>query len=340
MGTRVGRYTVKINKPVYVVSTAAFVGEKEGEGPLKDYFDYVSKDAMFGEKSWEKAESRFFKEAFNLAIKKSGLEEEKIDYMFSGDLLNQCGGSTFGLRELKIPFFGIYGACSTFGEALSLGAMAVDGGFAENVLCGAGSHFCSAEKQFRFPLELGTQRPPTATWTVTGAGAAVISSQKPNFKAPKITYITTGKIIDMGIKDSANMGAAMAGAACDVLSAHFKETGRDPKYYDVIATGDLGEVGKALVKKYMAEENIVFDNNLTDCGLEIYDNETQDTHSGGSGCGCSAVTFCGYYYKLLNEGKIRKMLLIPTGALLNNDISQQGETIPAIAHAVSIERRD
>ena len=340
MGLCVGRHTVKLRNPVYIASTASFVGKKEGDGPLKDYFDYVSNDAMFGERSWEKAESKFFKEAFNLAIQKSGLEEEKIGYMFSGDLLNQCGSSAFGLRDLKIPFFGIYGACSTFGEALSLGAMILDGGFAENIICGEGSHFCSAEKQFRFPLDLGTQRPPTSTWTVTGAGAAVLSADNKNSKIPKITYITTGKIIDMGIKDAANMGAAMAGAACDVLSAHFNETGRSPEDYDVIATGDLGEVGKALVKKYMAEENIVFDNNLTDCGLEIYNNETQDTHSGGSGCGCSAVTFCGYYYKLLMEGKIRKMLLVPTGALLNNDILQQGESIPAIAHAVSIEGDD
>ena len=319
MGTRVGRHTVKIEKPVHIVSTASYVGKKEGEGPIKDYFDYIIE---------------FFKKAFETALEKSGKKFEDIDYMLAGDLLNQCGGSTFGLRDFKIPFFGIYGACSTFGEAISLGSMLMDGGFAENILCGAGSHFCSAEKQFRFPLELGTQRPPTATWTVTGAGAVVLSTEK---KGPRVTYVTTGKIIDMGIKDAANMGAAMAGAACDVLSAHFNETGRKPDYYDVIATGDLGNVGKALVKKYLAEENIVFNNNLTDCGIEIFDGEKQDTHCGGSGCACSAVTFSGYFYNLLMNKKIKNILLVPTGALMNTDISQQGETIPSIAHAVAIE---
>ena len=334
MGKRIGRHTVKIDKPLYIVSAASFVGKKEGEGPLKDYFDYVSDDVMFGEKSWEKAESKFFKSAFSSAIEKSGKKPDDMNYMLAGDLLNQCGGSTYGLRDLKIPFLGIYGACSTFGEAVSLGSMLIDGGFAENIVCGAGSHFCSAEKQFRFPLELGTQRPPTSTWTVTGAGAVVLSTS--GF-GPKVTYVTTGKIVDMGVKDAANMGAAMAGAACDAIAAHFKETGRTTDYYDVVATGDLGTTGKAIIKKYLAEENLMFDGNLTDCGIEIFDSEKQDTHSGGSGCACSAVTFSGYYYKLLMEKKIKNILLIPTGALINTTVSQQGESIPSIAHAVAIE---
>ncbi len=334
MNKRIGRHTVKIEKPVYIISAASYAGKKEGEGPLGKYFDFVAKDIMLGEKSWEKAESMFFKKAFETALQKAEKNFDDIDYLLAGDLLNQCGGSTFGLRDFKIPYFGIYGACSTFGEAISLGSMLIDGGFGKNILCGAGSHFCSAEKQFRSPLELGTQRPPTSTWTVTGSGAVVLSSEG---SGPRVTYVTTGRIIDMGIKDSGNMGAAMAGAACDVIEAHFNETGRTPDYYDVIATGDLGDVGKALVKKYAGEAGIIFNNNLTDCGIEIFDNETQDTHCGGSGCACSAVTFSGYFYKKLLKKEIKNILLIPTGALMNTDISQQGETIPAIAHAVAIE---
>ncbi|MDD3571112.1 MAG: stage V sporulation protein AD [Lachnospiraceae bacterium] len=334
MSKKIGNQTIRFANPPIIVSSAAIVGKKEGEGPLANFFDKVVEDANWGEESWEKAESKFVRETMALAINKASIKTKDIDYVFSGDLLNQCCGSTFGLREFKIPFFGLFGACSTMGESMSLGAMTVDGGYAKNVLCGAGSHFCSAEKQFRFPLEMGTQRPPSATWTVTGHGAVVIGKEG---SGPKITHVTTGKIVDMGIKDAANMGAAMAPAACQVITAHFQDTGRDPEYYDVIATGDLGYIGRTILRKLLRDEGYILDENLTDCGIEIFDREKQDTHSGGSGCGCAAATFCGYYNTLINHGKIKKMLLVPTGALMSTTSSQQGETIPAIAHAVAIE---
>ena len=259
---------------------------------------------------------------------------KEVDYILCGDLLNQCTGSTFGVRQFEIPFFGLFGACSTMGEAMSLGAMLIDGGFANHVLAGASSHFCAAEKQFRFPLPLGTQRPPTATWTVTGDGAVVLA-RKGN--GPKIVEITTGKIVDMGVTDANNMGAAMAPAAADLLQTHFADTGRTPQDYDVIATGDLGTVGRELVVELLAKAGYEMDSRYTDCGIEIFDNETQDTHAGGSGCACSAVTFCAYFYPRLLSGEIGRMLFIPTGALMSPTSSQQGQSIPGIAHGLVIE---
>jgi Stage V sporulation protein AD (SpoVAD). len=300
MSKKIGNQTIRFANPPIIVSAAAIVGKKEGEGPLADFFDKVVDDPNWGEDSWEKAESKFVRETMALAINKASIKTKDIDYVFSGDLLNQCCGSTFGIKDFKIPFFGLFGACSTMGESMSLGAMAVDGGFATNVLCGAGSHFCSAEKQFRFPLGMGTQRPPSATWTVTGNGAVIIGNQG---SGAKITHITTGKIMDMGIKDAGNMGAAMAPAACQVIAAHFQDTGRDPDYYDVIATGDLGYIGRTILRKLLKDEGYILNENLTDCGIEIFDRDKQDTHSGGSGCGCAAATFCGYYNTLINYGK-------------------------------------
>ena len=334
MEKRMGRQTVALSEPVYIISAASVAGKKEGEGPLGKYFDVVLADGLNNEESWEKAESSFVSKGFNLALLKSGLSANDIDYVLAGDLLNQNSGSTFGVRELEIPFFGLFGACSTMGEAMSLGAMLIDGGFAKNVLAGASSHFCAAEKQFRFPLDMGTQRSPTATWTVTGQGSVVLSKSG---KGPVITHITTGKIVDMGVKDAMNMGAAMAPAAADALYNHFKDTGRSPEYYDIIATGDLGYVGRELTVKLMNRENIFLDKRYTDCGIEIFDKEEQDTHSGGSGCACSAITFCGYFYEMLKTGKIKNILFIPTGALMSTTTSQQGESIPSIAHAVAIK---
>ena len=334
MNKRIGKQTVKLNMPPVIISTASIVGKKEGEGPLSGYFDRKIDKADFGAESWEKAESKFVSETVSLCLEKAGLKAGDIDYAFSGDLLNQCCGSTFGLRDFNIPYFGLFGACSTFGESLSLGAMAVDGGYAQKVVCNAGSHFCSAEKQFRFPLEMGTQRPPSSTWTVTGVGAAILAKKG---DGPKITHITTGTIVDMGIKDANNMGAAMAPAAAKVIAAHFNDTHRKPDYYDVIATGDLGYIGRALLRRLLEAEGYLMGDNVTDCGIEIFDREKQDTHSGGSGCACSAVTYCGYYNTLLSHKKIKKLLLVPTGALMSTTTSQQGESIPGIAHAVSIE---
>ena len=331
---RIGKQTVRFQNPVNILSAASTVGPKEGEGPLKEYFDQVITDILYGQKSWEKAESRFVEENMKLAVKKAGMSMEQVDYILCGDLLNQCAGSTFGIRALNRPFFGLFGACSTMGEAMSLGSMLIDGGFAQNVLLGASSHFCSAEKQFRFPLDMGTQRPQTSTWTVTGDGAVVLGRKK---GAVRITEVTTGKIVDLGVTDANNMGAAMAPAAADLVMAHFRDTGRGPKDYDLILTGDLGTVGRELVVELLAKEGYYLDQRYTDCGIEIYDPKTQDTHAGGSGCACSAVTFCGYYYPMLLKGKLRRILFIPTGALMSPTTSQQGESIPSIAHGLVIE---
>lgn len=331
---RLGEQTVKLAEPPVIISASSIVGPKEGQGPLCGKFDEVLKDSLWGEDSWEKAESKIIKETMKLAVKKSGLTMANIDYILTGDLLNQLSASTFGIRDFNRPYFGLFGACSTMGESMSLGAMLIDGGFANTVLAGTSSHFCGAEKQFRFPLELGTQRALTSTWTVTGSGAVIIAK---GGDGPVITYVTTGKIVDMGVTDSMNMGAAMAPAAADILLNHFKDTGRNPRYYDLIATGDLGTVGRELVVKLLEKEGYVLGSNYSDCGLMIYDNEKQDTHAGGSGCGCSATTFCAHIYEQLKKGTLSKVLFVPTGAMMSPTSSQQGESIPGIAHALAIE---
>jgi len=329
-----GNQSVKFTSPVSIISTASVVGPKEGEGPLAKKFDIVLDDILAGEDSWERAESKIVNKSLDLAIRKSGVSIHGIDYILAGDLLNQSMGSTFGVRDLERPFLGIFGACSTIGLGFSIGSMLIDGGFATNVLVGASSHFCAAEKQFRFPLELGTQRPLTSTWTVTGNGSAVLSK---NGEGPFITAVTSGKIVDMGIKDANNMGAAMAPAAADTLLAHFKDLNIGPDYYDVIATGDLGYIGHELVISLMEKQGYDLSKNYTDCGILIFDRDTQDTHSGGSGCACSAVTFASHFYEKLKNGSLKKMLFIPTGALLSTTSLQQGESIPGVAHAISIE---
>ena len=309
------------------------MAQKRLGGPLAKYFDQTLEDEFWGEKSWEKAESKIIKEATQMVISKSGISSQNIDCVFAGDLLNQCISSTFGLREINIPFLGVFGACSTFVESLSLGAISIEG-FANYVLCATSSHFCSAEKQFRFPLELGNQRPPTSQWTVTGSGASILSKTG---NGPYITNITLGKIVDMGIKDANNMGAAMAPAFIDTLIAHFKDTGRSPNYYDEIISGDLGYIGKDIVIDIAKSKGYNIKSNYNDCGVLIFDKISQDTHSGGSGCACLATVFSGYFFKKLKEKKLRKLLLIATGALMNSTSSQQGESIPGIAHAISIE---
>lgn len=334
MYKRIGKQTVRLEQGVVIAAASSTVGPKEGEGPLGKYFDCKVEDPFFGEKTWELAESRFVKENRKLLLQKAGWKAKEIDYILCGDLLNQCTGSTFGIKELQIPFFGLFGACSTMGEGMSLGAMLIDGGFADRVIVGASSHFCAAEKQFRFPLPLGTQRPPTSTWTVTGDGAVALARKG---TGPRITEITTGKIVDMGITDANHMGAAMAPAAAALLEAHFADTGRTPEEYDVIATGDLGSIGKALAARLLQKAGYEMDERFTDCGIEIFDGGTQDTHAGGSGCACSAVTFCGYFYPRLLSGEIRRMLFLPTGALMSTTSSQQGQSIPGIAHGLVIE---
>ena len=331
---KLGSQSIIFETPINIISAASIVGPKESEGPLSKYFDKCLDDEFWQEKTWEKAESKIIKETVNMAISKSGIPVKDINYCFAGDLLNQCISSSFGLRELGVPFYGIFGACSTFGEGIQLGSVFIESGAAKNVVCAASSHFCSAEKQFRFPLELGNQRPPTSQWTVTGSGSIVLSKSG---TGPKITAITTGKVVDLGIKDSNNMGAAMAPAALDTLITHFKETRRKPSYYDGIFTGDLGYIGKEIVIENALINGYNIKNNFNDCGVLMFDRKTQDTHSGGSGCACSAAVFSGYLYSQMLNKKLKRILLIPTGALTNATTAQQGESIPGIAHAVAIE---
>ena len=331
---KVGSQSYFLENPINIAATASIVGPKEKQGPLHQYFDQCLEDEFWGEKSWESAESKIIKETVNMAISKSGLPVKDIDFCFAGDLLNQCIASSFGLREINIPFIGLFGACSTFVESMIVASSFIDGNFATNAICAASSHFCSAEKQFRFPLELGNQRPPSSQWTVTGSGSAILTKEG---TGPFITSFTPGKIIDMGIKDANNMGAAMAGAAEDTLIRHFKDTGRNPSYYDAIFTGDLGHIGKDILIDLASSKGYNIRSNYNDCGVLIFDKLKQDTHSGGSGCGCIATVFSGYIYKQLQEKKYKKVLLIATGALMNSTSSQQGESIPGIAHAVSIE---
>lgn len=335
MGKHTGKQTVILENPPSIISTFSTVGPKEAEGPLSSYFDVKIEDELWEEETWEKAESKFVKETVKGAIQNAKLKPEEIQYIFAGDLLNQITATTFGIRDFNIPFFGVFGACSTMAESMSLGSMIIDGGFADYVVAATSSHFCGAEKQFRSPLELGNQRPLTAQWTVTGSGAVVIAKEG---GGPYITSITTGRIVDLGISDPMNMGAAMAPAAADTIVQHFKDTGRTPAYYDLIITGDLAQYGRDLLVQLASKEGYDIDSLLTDCGIEIYDPDSQDTHAGGSGCGCSAAVFSGYLYKEMKKGKWNKILFVATGAMLSPGSSQQGETIPGIAHAVAIER--
>lgn len=334
MQKRCGKQTVMFNNPVGICAAASVVGPKEGDGPLGKIFDHVESDIMFGKESWEKAESEFARAAYAEVIKKANAAGS-IDYLIAGDLLNQSTGSVFGLRDTNVPYLGIFGACSAMGEGMSLGGMLIDGGFAGRVCCIATSHFCSAEKQFRYPLEFGAQRPPTSSWTVTGAGAVILDGSAAN--GPKITGCTTGKMVDIGQTDANNMGAAMAGAAADTICAHFEDLGREPGYYDIIATGDLGYIGSELLVELVKRRGYNIADKHEDCGIKIFDRDRQDTHAGGSGCACSGVVFASHYLDLLKRGEIKHMLFVPTGALMSPLSVQQGESIPSIAHAVIIE---
>ncbi len=334
MNKHIGKQTVELSSPPFIINTASIVGKKEGDGPLAEYFDVILEDDKFGESSWEKAESKLQKETSILAIEKAGLTPNDINYAFAGDLLNQCVGASYGMRDMEIPFFGLFGACSTMTESMSLGSMLISGNFADYVLCSTSSHFCSAEKQFRNPLEYGGQRTPSAQWTVTGAGSVILAK---NGNGPRITQITTGKVIDMGITDANNMGAAMAPAAIDTLITHFEDTGKKPTDYDLIITGDLGIVGSQILCKLMMEEGYNISDIHVDCGKIIFNIDEQDVHCGGSGCGCCGSVFSGYIYKEMKKGTFKKILLMATGALMNTMSIQQGESIPSIAHAISIE---
>lgn len=340
---RQGKYTICFEQPPVIRNYASIVGKKEGEGPLRDYFDVIYEDPKFGKDSWEAAESELQYKAISKTLEKAFLQPEAVNYLFAGDLLGQTIATSFGVMEFQIPHFGLYGACSTMGEALSLASMALDGGFAERVLAVTSSHFASAEKQFRFPLNYGNQRSLTATWTVTGSGAVLLehpklSSEKVLHSAVRVTGITTGKIIDYGIKDSQNMGACMAPAAAFVISNHLRDSHRTPEDYDKIITGDLGSVGQKILFELMREEDMDITGNHMDCGIEIFDSETQDTHAGGSGCGCSAATLCGYILKQLESGVWKRVLFVPTGALLSKISFNEGKSIPGIAHGIVLEK--
>lgn len=330
---RLGKQTVRVDD-VSVAATAAIVGEKEGDGPLADSFDIVLPDNEWNEKTWEKTESKMQKEAARLAVNKAQLELSDIDCIFSGDLLNQCIGAGFGLRELNIPFYGVYGACSTMIEGISLASMLIDGGFADKVGAVTSSHFCSAERQYRNPLEYGGQRTPSAQWTVTGAGAAVLKRGCDEGDIG-VTHITTGKIVDMGVKDANNMGGAMAPAAYETIKAHFEETGLSPSDYDMIVTGDLGTIGSEILVELLQQDGIDISNNYNDCGCMIFDIERQDVHAGASGCGCIGSVLCGHLMKEMRSGKIKSLLAVGTGALLSPTSSLQGESVPGIAHAAA-----
>ena len=332
---RIGKRTLALETRPYLLGHAAAVGKKEGEGPLREDFDQITQDTKLNQASWEKAESELQKTALELALGKASLNYDDLDVLFAGDLLNQCISSSFAVRDTRIPFLGLYGACSTMAESLLLAASFVNAGYARRAGAITSSHFASAERQYRFPLGYGGQRTPTAQWTVTGSGCCIVSSSG---KGPFVECATVGKIQDFGIKDANNMGAAMAPAAYDTLSAFFRDTGYKPADFDLILTGDLGELGHAIVRDFFQRDGVDMGPQFQDCGLLLYDRKHQDMHAGGSGCGCSASVLNGYLLRKMREGKWKTILFAPTGALLSPTSSFQGESIPGICHAVVLDR--
>lgn len=330
---RVKRATIKLNSSPSIIGFAAVAGRKEGDGPLGQEFDVIYQDSLGGEKTFEKAESLLQKDAASRAIQKAQLTPEDIDVAFAGDLLNQCIGSNYGLRELGIPFVGLYGACSTMAESLMMASLFVDSGISARALAVTSSHFCSAERQFRYPLEYGGQRTPTAQWTATASGAAVVGESA---GAPYVKGVSVGKIIDLGIKDINNMGAAMAPAAADTIETFLHDTGTKPEDYDLILTGDLGMVGSDLLHQLLMSEKIDISKQHNDCGLMLFDLQKQDVHAGGSGCGCSAGVLCSHVLKRIQSGELKNVLFVATGALMSTVTNQQGESIPGIAHLVHL----
>ncbi|MDD6062213.1 MAG: stage V sporulation protein AD [Oscillospiraceae bacterium] len=332
MAQRIGTQTILLPQGVAIIGSAAVGTPKEAQGPLGQEFTYCFPDATAGESTWEKAESTLHKEAINRALQDAAIPPEQVQLLLAGDLLNQCIGTTFGIRDLQIPFAGMYGACSTMALTLAMGAILTECGVVQTTLASTSSHFCSAEKQFRMPLEYGGQRPPTAQWTASAAGAAVLAAQG---EGPRIRAAIFGKIMDYGIKDANNMGAAMAPAACDTIAAFLRDTKTSPQDYDMILTGDLGSVGSTLLVELLQKEHGIDIRTIhADCGLMLYDPQTQDVHAGGSGCGCSGSVVCSYILRRLREKSLRRVLFVGTGALLSGVSSLQGESVPGIAHGV------
>ena len=383
MTTQTGKQSIAFENPPWIISSGCVAGTKESEGPIGHEIDLVGEDDNFGCDIWEEAESTLQKEALTIALGKAGLKAEELRYLFAGDLLGQSMATSFGLQQFDLPLFGLYGACSTAGESLALAAMTVSAGYANLAGAVTSSHFASAEKQFRFPLEYANQRPLCTTWTVTGAGAFVLGRdrrmaengcksgleregdlergmteekvahdqeeciekakvQQKECKGEaccdvRITGITPGKIVDYGVRDSMNMGAAMAPAAAACIATHLEDFSRSPSYYDKIITGDLGAVGREILIELLQQKNIDIGSCHTDCGLEIFDNDRQGTGSGGSGCGCAAVTMSAHFLPMMRRGELKRVLFVPTGALLSKISFNEGENVPGIAHAVVLE---
>ncbi len=343
---RRGEHTVVFEKQPRVLSTANIVGDVEGKGPLGSAFDMVLTDDTWGESSWEKAECKMFEQAVRLALTKVNWDTKKLNCLLGGDLLNQIITANYAARQLGIPFLGLYGACSTMAESMLVGSMLIDGGFADHVACAASSHFSTAERQYRYPLEMGTTSPPTAQRTVTGAGSVILSAEAileaqkgpAVFRNIHVESGTIGMVIDMGITDAANMGAAMAPAACSTILTHLADMGRPATYYDAIVTGDLGSFGLEMLHELCMDEGVDIAGRHLDCGNLVFDAQQQNVNCGGSGCGCSAVVLSAHLLHLLEKGTWKRMLFLATGALMSPDASMQGESIPGIAHAVVLER--
>lgn len=332
-----GRSSVKLPMPAYISGSGSIAGSKESQGPIADEIDCLSTDDKFGLDSWEAAESYLQKEAVRILLEKTATDKREIRYLFAGDLLGQSIASSFGLLDYEIPHFGLYGACSTCGESLSLGSMMIGTGLASKVVCVTSSHFASAEKEFRFPLEYGAQRPKSSTWTVTGSGAFLLSGERTTAALAKINKVTTGRIIDLGVKDNSNMGCAMAPAAADTIRQHMEDFGCKPQEYDRIITGDLGQVGSQALYTLLEAKGLEIADRHMDCGTTIFDIEKQAVGSGGSGCGCSAVTLAAHILPKIKSGEWKKVLFLPTGALLSKTSFNEGLAVPGIAHAVVME---
>ena len=329
-----GKQSFVFSEPPAICAWASVAGKKEFEGPLSTYFDITDIDTYFGEKTWESAEMKMQKLVLKKLAEKAEMAQSDFHLIFSGDLLNQCIGSSFTLRNTKIPHIGLYGACSTMAESLMMASMAVGGGFVNNAVAMTSSHFASSERQYRFPLGYGGQRTPTAQWTVTGSGAALVTRKK---SGPKITACTIGTVVDLGIKDANNMGAAMAPAAFQTIKQHFEDLSITADAYDLVVTGDLGQIGKETLLTMAQREGVSLGGKLTDCGTLVFDLLKQDVHAGGSGCGCSAITLCGYLLNKIRDGKLKNILFCGTGALLSPTSTQQGQSIPGVCHAVAIQ---
>ena len=336
MGKRLGEQTILFTNSPKIIGSYTIVGEKEGNSNFKNYFDYILKDDLFGEKTFESAERKMLEHSILNALDSAGLKSSDLDLLVCGDLLNQIISSSFAAREFDVTFLGLYGACSTMAESLAVGSSFVDSNYFDNVACATCSHFSSAERQYRFPLELGNQRPPVSQWTVTGAGCTVLSEKGSDIEIVNATF---GKVTDFGINDVNNMGAAMAPAAMSTLIKHFEDTNTNPDDYDLILTGDLGKLGSEILLDLMENKGYKLKDNYNDCGQMIFSN-SQKSYQGGSGCGCSAVILNSFVLQKMKEGKFKRVLFAATGALLSTLSSQQGNTIPGICHAVEIRRKD